>query len=550
MSDVEMDQEVRRLEQEKQVLEEQLTAKNSDIEKLGELNRNLEREKENLANETQNSVRALKIEDQKSAEKSISELKKEIETVRAQFFRLEAELRDTKGELNIEKEEHGNSRNEIERVGKMLTEAIAEKEQVENKMKSIQEEKDEIEGLLRAAKESSDLSVEQADAEEDIVGRGCCNETRRGFDLAFKTSGKESSSSVKEETKEASLKKVVEKVDLDNLAAIKPKMTGRVKICIVSTFEDFFMERDLVRKEVYAKLAAVCETRNIVLELVDLWEGVHKQNVSTLIHKSVGSLVDSRLTCLGSFHAGSLYFKEIEDSDIVVILLGERYGQDIGEEVGARESASRAWLQRHRAQSSSYGSTLHLAAMYAAFYCGTDNSLPSYFQPCRTLAYFRDPAFINGLPEGMMQHFEAENGRSASKLTALKEKLKGAGVVREEAYADPQVVCNLLLEDLRSIIHKSFAESFSRFDRAASVNESFMDTHAWIGQGGRGLPLPEEVNTMMERIRRYFVGDAAQPLVIIGEAGSGRTAMMHANVKALSKRFPPPDTTHIYHFTG
>ena len=29
-----------------------------------------------------------------------------------------------KGELNIEKEEHGHSRTEIERVGKMLTEAV------------------------------------------------------------------------------------------------------------------------------------------------------------------------------------------------------------------------------------------------------------------------------------------------------------------------------------------------------------------------------------------------------------------------------------------
>ena len=46
------------------------------------------------------------------------------------------------------------------------------------------------------------------------------------------------------------------------------------------------MERDLIRKEVYANLARVCEARNIALELVDLWEGVHKQNVSTLTQKS------------------------------------------------------------------------------------------------------------------------------------------------------------------------------------------------------------------------------------------------------------------------
>jgi hypothetical protein len=49
---------------------------------------------------------------------------------------------------------------------------------------------------------------------------------------------------------------------------------------------------------------------------------------------------------------------------------------------------------------------------------------------------------------------------------------------------------------------------------------------------------------------RYVVNDTPQPLVIVGEAGTGRTSMCQANVKALVKRFPPPDTLIISHFAG
>ena len=81
-----------------------------------------------------------------------------------------------------------------------------------------------------------------------------------------------------------------------------------------------------------------------------------------------------------------------------------------------------------------------------------------------------------------------------------------------------------------------------------------MDAHAWIGQGEKGAQLPDAVSSIMERIRKYAVNDAPQPLVLVGELGSGKTSMCHANVRSLTKRFPPPnkggDTLIISHFTG
>ena len=54
----------------------------------------------------------------------------------------------------------------------------------------------------------------------------------------------------------------------------------------------------------------------------------------------------------------------------------------------------------------------------------------------------------------------------------------------------------------------------------------------------------------MERIRKFVISDVQQPLVIVGEAGSGRTSLLQAAIARLAKRFPPPDTEIFSHFCG
>jgi hypothetical protein len=51
----------------------------------------------------------------------------------------------------------------------------------------------------------------------------------------------------------AEAQKVEELSDGKLLAALKPKQAGRFKVCIISTFEDFFLEREAIKKNTIRK---------------------------------------------------------------------------------------------------------------------------------------------------------------------------------------------------------------------------------------------------------------------------------------------------------
>eukprot|EP00961_Rhodomonas_salina_P174383 2351699-Rhodomonas_salina.2 len=72
---------------------------------------------------------------------------------------------------------------------------------------------------------------------------------------------------------------------------------------------------------------------------------------------------------------------EIEDADVNIVLLGERYGQDLPEDLVAPEATVRPWLNRHHANNRKFGSVLEIAAVYAAFFCGQDASMPAGILP-------------------------------------------------------------------------------------------------------------------------------------------------------------------------
>jgi hypothetical protein len=207
-------------------------------------------------------------------------------------------------------------------------------------------------------------------------------------------------------------------------------------------------------------------------------------------------------------------------------------------------------MSRHRAQHNRFGSILELATIYAAFVIGQDSSLAEDLIAPRVLTYIRDPAFVQGLPDAMSKHFGQEGVKQAAKLEQLKARLEKKGAIRNAKYSDPHALSVFLLEDLQQIFEKSQPKRIDDIELDLMTHNAFMDAHQWIGQGVKGVQLPDSVNSIMERVRKYVVNDTPQPLVIVGEVGTGRTSMCHANVRALAKRFPPPETLIISHFVG
>jgi hypothetical protein len=80
--------------------------------------------------------------------------------------------------------------------------------------------------------------------------------------------------------------------------------------------------------------------------VVDPWIGVKPNQEKDFSPTSVGLL--------------RTYINEIETSDIVVLLLGNRYGPDVPEEGAGVEAARRPWLQAHVEKSGRFGSMLDL----------------------------------------------------------------------------------------------------------------------------------------------------------------------------------------------
>jgi hypothetical protein len=457
-----------------------------------------------------------------SADSSIGEIKSEMEMVKKQAIKYESELRDLKGELIVVREEYVEAKDEVERVGQLLTNTLVDKEAAEKAVRSVEEEKGLLEQMLRAVTESEStykelstklITKRKTDAEKDS------SKTLLKSGSFLKQMGKQGVTALQP----------AENTD----DPIILKVAGRLKICVVSTFEDFFVEREANSRVVFEPLIAWCDERGYVCDIVDLWSGMSGNE--------------------NSFNSGfqmlSMYCDEILTTDLVLVLLDSRYGNDIGEELGSSQAACRPWLSTHRNSAGWYGSTLEIAVVYAAFYCGRDSSEPVGTSPVRTLAYIRDPDYVKGLPDAVTSRFVPEGIRSFTKLSALKERLISAGLVRDNAYRDPEVLASALKDCLFSICSKSLPPR-DNLEKLTGMHDAYVDQHIWLGQGSKGRALPESVDVILERIRKYVISDVQQPLVVVGEPGSGRTSLIQAAIARLSKRFPPPDTEILSHFCG
>ena len=114
-----------------------------------------------------------------------------------------------------------------------------------------------------------------------------------------------------------------------------------------------------------------------------------------------------------------------------------------------------------------------------------------------------DPAYIQGLPEQMTKHFVQESQKQTAKLEQLKARVAKAGLVRNASYADPHALSHQVFEDLLQIFSRSQPKAPSGIEIEITTHTAYMDGHAWIGQGEKGVQLPESVISIMERIRKY-----------------------------------------------
>eukprot|EP00727_Mastigamoeba_balamuthi_P008715 m51a1_g4466 hypothetical protein (1454) ;mRNA; f:212409-226250 len=281
-----------------------------------------------------------------------------------------------------------------------------------------------------------------------------------------------------------------------------------VRLFISSPFRDMREERDRIVKLVIPKLRKVCMERDVVLSYVDLRWGVTgaQSEQATML-----------LMCL----------REVEKSSAVIGLYGERYGWSITTEgdtshndllARSFELAAKEfpWINDYRDRS-----VTELEMRMVLRHEHSGDPKPAWF-------YLRDAYFLEDGPQ------------AAQKLAALKSDICASGYpVRE--YMRPAQVTELVLDHLREYIDSKFPES-----DALSDNDRENFRHQVFAHSLRRVFLPAE--RLLMALDKHVAGELEQPLVVVGEPGCGKSALIANWIER--HREHHPENVVVEHYVG
>ena len=283
-----------------------------------------------------------------------------------------------------------------------------------------------------------------------------------------------------------------------------------IRVFVSSTFRDMQAERDELVKRIFPQLRKLCEQRGVTWGEVDLRWGITNEQ------KAEGRVLP---ICLAEIVGCRPYF---------IGLLGERYGWVI-DEIPDGLMEKEAWLADVRGRSVTELEICHgvLNDPAAAGHC--------FF-------YFRDPAALDHLPRGTQRSdFDAESSEHRQKLIALKNRIRESGFPVHESFCDPKDLGQLVLDDITKVIDQLFpaGAAVDALDREAAEHDAFARNRAQVHIGR---------DDDFKRLDTFADATDAQPLVVLGESGTGKSALL-ANW-ALKRRETHPDEIVLTHFVG
>ncbi|MCX6844512.1 MAG: tetratricopeptide repeat protein [candidate division WOR-3 bacterium] len=293
-------------------------------------------------------------------------------------------------------------------------------------------------------------------------------------------------------------------------ADLKPSAKDRVvRVFISSTFRDMFRERDMLVKRIFPQLRKMCEERFVTWGEVDLRWGVPDEK------KAEGKVLP---ICLEEIRRCRPYF---------IGILGERYGS-LPEELPPDLLDREPWLKEHLKHSLTELEIWH-------------GVLNDPKMAGRSFFYFRDPSYLDHLPkEANRSEFASESPEAAGNLARLKDRIRSSGLPVRENYADPEALGELVLRDLTDVIDVLYpvGSEPDPLDREAMLHEAFARSRARVYIGR---------DDYFKQLDEHAAGDGP-PLVILGDSGSGKSALL-ANW-AQRYRKDHPDDLSVLHFIG
>ncbi len=289
-----------------------------------------------------------------------------------------------------------------------------------------------------------------------------------------------------------------------------PQNNRHIRVFISSTFRDMHEERDILIKKIFPELHKRCRNRGVEFTEIDLRWGVTEEQAER------GEVLP---ICL----------KEIENSRPYFIgLLGERYGWvPLRENINPSIFQTQSWIEEHLDKSVTEMEIIH-------------GVLKNPEMNDRAFFYFRDPNYLLKAKNIKINDFKESDKKLVEKLETLKNEIRNSNCNLKENYSSPEEVANYILDDLWKIIDEKFpADSVpDPLDKEIFEHEQFAQSRrkVYIGRDEYFNRLDDHSNSEQP------------PLIIIGESGSGKTALVANWVARYRERHP--ETFIIQHYVG
>ena len=272
-----------------------------------------------------------------------------------------------------------------------------------------------------------------------------------------------------------------------------------IRVFISSTFRDMYAERDELVKHVFPRLRQLCEEREVTWGEVDLRWGINDEQ------KAEGLVLP---IILEEVRRCRPYF---------IGILGNQYGS-LPETIPPELIEQEPWLASDRGRSVTELEILHGVL--------NDPSMANH-----AFFYFREAHYADGL--------ETEGAENAARLEVLKDRIRGSGLPVRENYPNPRALGELVEADLKTVIEQGFPRNpLDPLDQEAADHERYAEHRRRIYVGRAEY---------FDRLDEHADGSEA-PLVVVGEAGLGKSALL-ANWAGDYRRRHPEQPV-LLHFVG
>ncbi|EGC30921.1 hypothetical protein DICPUDRAFT_58027 [Dictyostelium purpureum] len=293
-----------------------------------------------------------------------------------------------------------------------------------------------------------------------------------------------------------------------------------IRIFISSPFKDMKFDRDQIVKVVIPKIRKLCIERDIMISYVDLRWGVTSNQ-----SEQSNSL--------------SMCLKELEKCNVLIGLFGERYGWSAQEKSDPKTQQLLVSTLDHAINDFPWVNKFRDASMteieFRMLLNNPNSGKNGFF-------YFRDPYYIEELPQIEKNNYVSEGPRSKEKLDKLKQEITKNQQFKSSEYRRPTNLSDVLYEDLEKFIDKKFPSG--NCELKGFEKERFL--HSIFYKSLIKFYITNE--TYFMDIDTFITTSKKQVLLVQGDSGIGKSSLMCNWLKQHKEQHP--EDFSISHWVG